>query len=73
VTNRSDLLYKGLEQHRLQGGLIINEDAKMYKHVTDGWDEGFWSTGNGWMTYGLVRVVGWTFLSTPVRSRILMT
>lgn len=38
-----------------ESGYILKDD--LYQHVNQAWGEVYWATGNGWMTYGLMRVV----------------
>lgn len=57
ATNSSDLLKSALEQYELESDYILDEDAHLFRHVSQDWGKGFWATGNGWMTYGLVRIV----------------
>ena len=57
ATNSSDLLKSALEQYELESNYILDQDAHLFRHVSQDWGKGFWATGNGWMTYGLVRVV----------------
>lgn len=57
ATNSSDLLKSALEQYELESNYVLDEDAHLFRHVSQDWGKGFWATGNGWMTYGLVRVV----------------
>jgi rhamnogalacturonyl hydrolase YesR len=57
ATNSSDLLRSALEQYELESNYILDEEAHLHRHVSQDWGKGFWATGNGWMTYGLMRVV----------------
>lgn len=50
------LLQLGLEQWILESSALLDTDENLFRHVND-WDARFWATGNGWMLYGLMRVL----------------
>lgn len=61
ATESASLLGYGLDQWRLESSSLLR-DSNLYAHITAidptyTWDDKIWATGNGWMTYGLVRVV----------------
>lgn len=57
ATNTSDFLAKALQQYEWEAGYILDTEHSLYRHVSQDWGQAFWATGNGWMTYGLMRVV----------------
>ncbi|WVQ74275.1 hypothetical protein IAR50_003872 [Cryptococcus sp. DSM 104548] len=54
TTSNSDLLTKSLEQFTLESSALLETIHNIYLHILDG-DARLWATGNGWMTYGLMR------------------
>jgi len=61
AANSTDLLWDAINQFRNESGYILNIDKNqennIYRHVNEDWGYPYWATGNGWMTYGLMRVV----------------
>lgn len=57
-----DLLSYGIDQWGLESSSLIDYSTNLYRHIND-FDAHLWSTGNGWMLHGAVRVVslslGW--------------
>jgi hypothetical protein len=64
VTNSTDLLKDAMKQFEGESGYILNVDKgqenNIYRHVNQDWGYPYWATGNGWITYGLMRVVSTT-------------
>jgi rhamnogalacturonyl hydrolase YesR len=60
VTNSSALLLNALKQHEWESGYIQDNKTDLYRHVNQDWGQPFWATGDGWMTYGLMRVVSFS-------------
>ena len=64
ATNSSDLLRDAIESFKNESRYILNPDEEpetnIYLHVNQDWGKKYWATGNGWMTYGLMRVVSAT-------------
>lgn len=62
-----------LDQYALESSSILDPEHKMYRHIViegeESWDGRIWATGNGWMTYGLVRVVSFSHLSGYITTR----
>lgn len=48
------LLKKALEQFSLESSAMLDTDQLIYQHIP-ATDARLWATGNGWMTYGLMR------------------
>lgn len=48
------LLKKALEQFILESSAMLDTDQLIYQHIP-ATDARLWATGNGWMTYGLMR------------------
>jgi rhamnogalacturonyl hydrolase YesR len=64
ATNSTDLLKDSVKQFVGESGHILDEEKNIYHHVNqDWWGYPFWATGNGWMMYGIMRVVSFTHLS----------
>jgi len=73
AANSTDLLKDAVYQFGNESGYILNQEANqedkqdktqektqetnIYQHVNQKWGNQYWATGNGWMTYGLMRVV----------------
>lgn len=62
ATESSGLLWYALDQWRLEASSLLRTPHNLYAHITAvdasfTWDPKIWATGNGWMTYGLTRVV----------------
>jgi len=65
ATNSTDLLKDAMNQFRNESGYLLNQEknqektqeTNIYQHVNQEWGNQYWTTGNGWMTYGLMRVV----------------
>ena len=64
ATNSSDLLKDAIDSFKNESRYILNPGNKpetnIYLHVNQDWGNKYWATGNGWMTYGLMRVVSAT-------------
>jgi hypothetical protein len=63
ATNSLKLLNSSAEQFVGESGHILDEEKNIYRHVNQDWGYPFWATGNGWMMYGIMRVVNSTHLS----------
>jgi hypothetical protein len=63
ATNSLKLLNSSVEQFVGESGHILDEEKNIYRHVNQDWGYPFWATGNGWMMYGIMRVVNSTHLS----------
>lgn len=69
ATNSTELLEDAMKQFAGESGHILNQEKNqednpekhqepnIYQHVNQKWGYPYWATGNGWMTYGLMRVV----------------
>lgn len=53
-----DLLKKALKQFSLESSAMLDTDQQIYQHIPAS-DARLWATGNGWMTYGLMRDVSY--------------
>ena len=64
ATKSSDLLRGAINSFKNESRYILNPENKpetnIYLHVNQDWGNKYWATGNGWMTYGLMRVVSAT-------------
>lgn len=62
TSEEPDLLKFALDQFAGESASLLAKDDNLYIHITaldpaNTWDTRIWATGNGWMTYGLTRVV----------------
>lgn len=54
-----NLLKKALAQFSLESSAMLDADQQIYQHIPAS-DARLWATGNGWMTYGLMRDVSYS-------------
>ncbi|KAG9041159.1 hypothetical protein FS837_012652, partial [Tulasnella sp. UAMH 9824] len=54
-----DLLYESYNQIKLYRNYLFDDDPGLWKHIVMGnfQDNGHWSTGNGWVSAGIMRVL----------------
>lgn len=62
TSEEPELLKFALEQFAGESASLLDKPTNLYRHITaidekNSWDPLIWATGNGWMTYGLTRVV----------------
>ncbi|WVQ84673.1 hypothetical protein IAT38_006828 [Cryptococcus sp. DSM 104549] len=48
------LIKEAIDQFTHESAQMLNTDVNIYNHIPN-WDARLWATGNGWMTYGLMR------------------
>jgi len=59
VSNDLTHIHATTEQIRLYRDILFDEDRGLWRHIdgSKNEDRGFWSTGNGWVVWGMVRVL----------------
>ena len=59
VSNDLTIVHAATQQIRLYRDILFDEDRGLWRHIAGpkNEDRGFWSTGNGWVVWGMVRVL----------------